>query len=118
MASAPGPLGTSLTDRSCGVIGSHSSGYPLSLFLAKTLNAEIRRSNSAMPCCRDMDPTPSKKLRWGLPGGWKNIYQGSRQVPECANEKSKACPTSLSATTKTGQPKKASRQCSKFESSY
>jgi hypothetical protein len=69
------------------VIGNHPPGASLSLFLAKTLNAEIRRSNSAMPCCRDMDPAPSKNFGGGLPGVGRIYIKVRDKFQSVPNEK-------------------------------
>src|SRR4051794_40514776 len=111
MASSPGSLGTSLTDSSCGVIGSHASGYPLSLFLAKTLNAEIRRSNSTMHCCRDMDQL--QKSFGGDYRGVGRIYIKVVDKFQSYQGKSVRGPTPISKTKPASL--KASRRCSTIE---
>src|SRR5689334_1220556 len=89
MASAPGSPGTSLTARSCCVMGSHPpcDSLSLSLSLAARFKPEINRSDMIKASARDMGPVSTqRKLSKALGGVERNIYQDAGEVPEFLSE--------------------------------
>src|SRR5689334_20270089 len=112
MASAPGSPGTSLTARSCWVMGSHPSGdsLSLSLSLAARFKPEIKRSDITKARARNMGPISSEReiseATWG--GGKK--YISGWWIDSRVSQREQWISLTSNAQNKSGRPVRTSRR--------